>query len=174
MKIKNKVVVVTGASKGIGKAIAELLSREGARIVLAARNEKELKKIAEKIPDSLVVKTDMTSEKDIDRLVAKTIKKFGRIDILVNNAGQGIYGAVENVNADDYRKIFELNVVGPLLAMQKVIPIMRKRKEGMIVNISSMVSKAYYPYLGAYASTKYALNALSLTARAEWKKITSS
>ncbi len=170
MKIKNKVVIVTGASKGIGKAIAELLSREGAHIVLAARNEKELKKISEKIPNSLVVKTDMTSEKDIDKLIAETVKKFERVDILVNNAGQGIYGAVENVKTDDYRKIFELNVVGPLIAMQKIIPIMRKQKGGMILNISSMVSKAYYPYLGAYASTKYALNALSLTARAELEK----
>ncbi len=170
MKIKDKVIIITGASMGIGKAIAELLGGEGAHIVLAARKEAELKKVAEKISGAHIVRTDMTSVKDIDNLIAETLKKFGRIDVLVNNAGQGIYGAVENTNIENYRRIFELNVVGPLIAMQKVIPIMRKQGGGTIINISSMVSKAYYPYLGAYASTKYALNALSLTARAELEK----
>jgi short-subunit dehydrogenase len=170
MKIKDKVIIVTGASMGIGRAVAVLLAREGAHVVLAARKEVELKKLAETLPGSLAVGTDMTVEKDIDRLIAETMKKFGRIDVLINNAGQGIYSAVENTDVDNYRKIFELNVVAPLMAMQKVIPIMRRQGGGMIVNISSMVSKAYYPYLGAYASTKYALNALSLTARAELEK----
>lgn len=170
MKIKDKVIIITGASMGIGRAIAELLGNEGAHMVLAARKETELEKVAEKISGSFIVRTDMTSVKDIDHLIAETLKKFGRIDVLINNAGQGIYGAIENTDVNNYRRIFELNVVGPLIAMQKVIPIMRKQGGGTIINISSMVSKAYYPYLGAYASTKYALNALSLTARAELEK----
>jgi short-subunit dehydrogenase len=112
----------------------------------------------------------MTKEKDIDNLIRATLKRFNRIDVLINNAGQGIYGAVEKVGIEEYRKIFELNVVGPLHAMQRVIPLMRKQGGGVILNISSVVSKANYPYLGAYASTKYALNALSLAARAELEK----
>jgi short-subunit dehydrogenase len=170
MEIKNKVIVITGASFGIGRAVAKLLSHEGAKVVLAARSSDVIEKLAKELPGSLAIETDMTKEKDIDNLLDETIKQFGRIDVFINNAGQGIYGAVEKVGIDDYRKILELNVIGPLIAMQKVIPVMRKQGGGMILNISSLVSRAYYPYLGAYASTKYALNALSLTARAELEK----
>jgi len=116
------------------------------------------------------VVTDMANEESIKNLIAETVKKFGRIDVLVNNAGQGLYGAVESIGIDDYRKIIELNVIGPLIAMQEVIPVMRKQGHGVIVNTGSMVSKNYFPYLGAYASTKYALNGLMLTARAELEK----
>lgn len=170
MEIKNKIIIVTGASAGIGRATARLLAREGAKVVLAARSKDEIEKLTKELPESLAVQADMTKEKDIDRLVDETMRRFGRIDVLINNAGQGIYGAVEKVGVEAYKKIFELNVVGPLLAMQKVIPLMRAQGGGMILNVSSMVSKAYYPSLGAYASTKYALNALSLTARAELEK----
>ena len=170
MEIKNKIIIVTGASSGIGRATATLLAKEGAKVVLAARSKEAIEKLSGELDDALAVVTDMTQEKDIDNLISKTIEQYGRIDILINNAGQGIYGAIENVDIEKYRKIFELNVVGPFGAMQKVIPLMRKQGGGMILNISSMVSKAYYPYLGAYASTKYALNALSLTARAELEK----
>jgi short-subunit dehydrogenase len=170
MEIKNKIIIITGASAGIGRATARLLAHEGAKVVLAARSKDEIEKLTKELPGSLAVQTDMTKEKDIDHLIDATIKQYGRIDVFINNAGQGIYGAVEKVGAEEYKKIFELNVVGPLLAMQKVIPSMRAQGGGAILNVSSMVSKAYYPYLGAYASTKYALNALSLTARAELEK----
>lgn len=172
MEIKDKVIIVTGASHGIGRAAATLLAHEGAKVVLAARSSDAIEALAKELPGSLPVHTDMTKEKDIENLVAKTMERFGRIDILINNAGQGIYGAVESVGIEDYRAVFELNVVGPLIAMQKVIPLMRAQGGGMIVNTSSMVSRGYFPYLGAYASTKYALNALSLTARAELEKDT--
>jgi len=94
----------------------------------------------------------------------------GRIDALINNAGQGLYGEVERVDPGAYQSIWQLNVVGPLLAMQQVVPRMRAEGGGAIVNISSMVSKNYYTRLGGYASTKYALNALSLTARQELER----
>jgi short-subunit dehydrogenase len=95
------------------------------------------------------------------------MEKFGRIDILINNAGQGMYSPVEKIDIEKYKSMMELNVYGLLRAMQAVIPIMRKQGGGMILNISSRVSKNYFPNLAAYASTKYALNALSLTARTE-------
>lgn len=167
MEIKDKIIIVTGASMGIGKATARELAKRGASLVLAARSEDALTELASELSGSIAIETDMTNPESIRRMVSETMEKFGRIDVLVNNAGRGLYSAVEDVDVDEYRKIIELNVVGPLLAMQKVIPLMRKQGGGSIVNISSNVSKNYFPNLGAYASTKYALNALSLTARAE-------
>ena len=170
MDIKGKVIIVTGASMGIGEATARALATRGARVVVAARSADKLEKLAQALPDGLAVVTDMTDPASIKHLVQATMERYGRIDVLVNNARQGIYGEVENVDVSAYQKVITLNVLGPLRAMQEVIPIMRQQGGGMIVNISSMVSKAYYPYLGAYASTKYALNALALTARAELEK----
>jgi len=161
---------VTGASAGIGLATAKLLGNHGGKIALAARSKDKLETISKELKDSFVIPTDMSDTESIDTMITEVKKHYGRIDILINNAGQGMYGAIENVNIADYKKIIDLNIIGPLEAMQKVIPIMREQKGGMILNVSSMVSKAYYPYLGAYASTKYALNAVSLTARTELEK----
>jgi short-subunit dehydrogenase len=170
MNIKDKIVIVTGASKGIGFATAKLLADKGATVILVARSKELLMKISKEMPRSLVLTTDMSKPVKVKKMIKDVVKKFGRIDVLINNAGQGIYGAVENVDIKDYESIIKLNVIGPLVAMQQAIPVMRSQGGGVIINISSMVSKAYYPYLGAYASTKYALNALSLTARAELEK----
>jgi len=168
--LKNKIAVVTGASEGIGLAVARLLSAGGAKVVLAARSEEKLKKAEAELPGSLMVRADLREPGDIEALVLKTMERFGRIDILVNNAGQGIYGPFEKIDISDYKRVMDLNVYAVMDLMQKVIPIMRKQGGGRIINISSMVSKNYYPNLSAYASTKYALNALSLTARKELEK----
>lgn len=170
MELKNKVVIVTGASEGIGKATAQALAREGARVVLAARSDDKIAELAHKLPNSLAVHTDMRNPADIQNLIDRAIAVYDRIDILINNAGQGMYGPVEHINPDHYQEIIDLNVYGPLRAMQAVIPYMRAEGGGMIINISSRVSKNYFPNLAAYASTKYALNALSLTAREELRK----
>jgi len=167
MDIKNKVVIITGASQGIGLATAKELAEHDAKIVLAARSEDKLIDLAKELPNSLVVKTDMTSLVDIKNLINETIKKYGRIDILINNAGQGLYCPVENIDIYDLKKLMDLNLYGVINAMQAVIPIMRKQGGGMIINVSSAVTKNYYPGLAAYASTKYALNAISHTARQE-------
>jgi short-subunit dehydrogenase len=170
MDIKNKVIVITGASQGIGEAAAKYLSGQGAKVVLAARSADSIKKLALQLPDSLAVPTDMRKPEDIQNLVNAAVKKYGRIDILINNAGQGMYGPLENIDIEKYKQIMELNVYGVLRAMQAVIPQMRLQGRGQIINISSRVSKNYFPALSAYASTKYALNALSLTARTELEK----
>ncbi len=170
MNIKGKVVLITGASEGIGKAVAEVLSREGAKLVLAARSEDKLKAVAVSLPGAMAIVTDMRVAANVAAMVDVAIKAHGRIDLLINNAGQGMYGPVEGIDIELYKTAMELNVYAPLRTMQLVIPHMRASGGGLIVNISSMVSKNAFPSLGAYASTKYALNALSLTARAELAK----
>jgi short-subunit dehydrogenase len=181
MDIKNKVIVITGASEGIGAAAAGVLIREGGMVVLAARSEDKLAVLAHELNGAdihgdndaaraIAIKTDMRNPDDIKKLIDLAMATYGRIDVFINNAGQGMYGPVESIDIEKYREIMELNVYAPLRAMQLVIPIMRKQGGGMILNISSRVSKNYFPNLGAYASTKYALNAISLTARTELSK----
>lgn len=170
MDIKNKVIIITGASQGIGEATAKYLSKAGAKVVLAARSGDVIDKLAKELPGALAVPTDMRKADEIKNLIDEAVKKFGRIDILINNAGQGMYGAMETIDIEKYKEIMELNVYGVLRAMQAVIPQMRKQGGGQIINISSRVSKNYFPALSAYASTKYAVNALSLTARQELEK----
>lgn len=170
MEIKNKVIIVTGASDGIGKAIAEKLAGAGAKVVLAARSDDKLAALAHELPGSVAVHTDMSNQGDIKNLIERTMAIDGRIDVLINNAAHGMYGPVESIDIDKYKQMMNLNLYGPLYAMQLAIPHMRAQGHGMILNISSRVSKNYFPNLAAYASTKYALNAISLTARAELKK----
>jgi short-subunit dehydrogenase len=167
MLIKDKIIIVTGATDGIGRSTAIQLHLGGAKVVMAARNEQKLQELENTYSGTTGIVCDMTKKSDIENLISKTIEKYGRIDILINNAGQGLGGSIESVSVEEYRNAFELNVVAPLEAMQLVIPIMKKQGDGMILNISSQVTKGYYSGLGAYSSTKYALNSISLTARKE-------
>lgn len=170
MEIKDSVIIITGASQGIGLAAARLLAEKGAKVVLAARSKDLIENLEKEILGSFAVVTDMRKKEDIKNLVNKTIEKFGKIDILINNAGQAMYGSIETINLEDYRQIMELNVFSVVEAMQAVIPEMRKQGKGMIVNVSSMLAKMYIPGISAYSSTKYALNSISFTARQELAK----
>lgn len=167
MNLQGAVVIVTGASMGIGRAAARQFAGEGARVALAARSAEALAALAAELPDSLAVPTDMRDEAAVRQMVAAVADHYGRIDVLVNNAGQGMHVPVAVADLALYRALLELNVVSVLAAMQAVIPIMRRQGGGVIVNVSSGTSKRIIPGVGPYASTKYALNALSLTARAE-------
>lgn len=167
MQIKDKIVIVTGASEGIGLAMAKALSQAGAKVVMAARSADKLKELEKELLGTLAVPTDLRKLEDIKNLTQKTIEKFGRIDILINNAGQGIYGALENIKIEDLKQVMDLNLYAVIETMQAVIPHMRKLGGGMIVNVSSQVSRMYIPGLSAYAATKYALNAITYTARQE-------
>jgi NADP-dependent 3-hydroxy acid dehydrogenase YdfG len=170
MNIQDKVIIVTGASAGIGAATARLLGERGAKVVLAARREDRLRELEAELPGSLTVVTDVTKPEDIDRLVEVTAAHYGRIDGLVNNAGQGLHVPLEKVELEDYRAVMELNVYAPLRLMQAVLPHMREVGGGAIVNISSGTTHRPIPGVGAYASTKCALNMLSQVARAEFEK----
>ena len=169
MTIQGKVAIVTGASSGIGEAAARLLSEKGASVVLAARSKAKLLKMSKAFPDSFVVVTDMTKAAEVRSMVEKSMKHFGRIDILVNNAGRGYDALTEHVELKKLHELFDLDFVGPLIAMQAVIPIMRKQNGGSIINISSGTALMVLPHMGAYSSLKRALVGLSLTAREELK-----
>ena len=167
MQIKDKVVIVTGASAGIGLAAARLFCAQGARIALAARSKRKLQALSRDMPDSLPVPADMTRPPEVRAMVRKVKEHYGRVDVLVNNAGQGYDAPVERIRLGTLQQIYRLNVVGPLVAMQSVIPIMRKQGQGMIVNVSSGTALMYLPNMAPYSALKRALAAISLTAREE-------
>lgn len=170
MNIKDKVVIITGASSGIGLATAKLFAQKGAKLVLAARSKDKLDKLAAELPDAVAVQTDMTKTDSIKRMIARAYKHYGRIDVLINNAGQGYDSPVEKIEADKFQHIFELTILGPVTAIQQVIPIMRRQGGGAIVNISSGLAKMDLPNMSGYASLKAALAKLSLAARQELEK----
>ncbi len=169
MTIQNKVAIVTGASSGIGEATARLLTKNGAKVALVARSKGKLEKISKELPDSLVVICDMTDSAAIKEMIKRVNKHYGGVDILINNAGQGYDATIENINVDTFKKLFDLDLVGPLVAMQEVIRLMRKKGEGAIVNISSGTALMAIPNMAAYSSLKIALVGISLTAREELK-----
>ena len=169
MNIDNKIVVVTGASSGIGLATVKLLASRGAKLALVSRSKDKLDAFSRKISGSIAVPADMTKENDIKNMIKSIKDYFGRIDILINCAGQGYDAPVEKTNIETFRHIFDLDVLGPLIAMQQVIPLMRNQGGGAIINISSGTALMKLPNNGAYSSIKRALVGLSLTAREELK-----
>ena len=170
MNLRDRVVIVTGASSGIGLATAKLLAEQGAKLVLVSRSKEKLEQLSGELPNSLAVPTDMTKVFEIERMIKQTEEHFGRIDVLINCAGQGYDAPLENTNVDTLHHIFDLDVVGPLVAMQQAIPRMRKQGGGTIINVSSATALMHLPNMGAYASLKLALASISLTAREELKK----
>ncbi len=171
LNVQDKVVLITGASAGIGLATARRLATAGAKVVLAARSTDKLTQLAEELKregyTALVVPTDMRNQAEVARLIETTIQQFGQLDVLINNAGQAVAGTVAEVDLDHLRQVIDLNVFGPVYAIQASVPKMRAQGGGVIINVSSMVSKMNIPGLGGYAATKAALNMLSDTARGE-------
>ncbi|MCL5125341.1 MAG: SDR family oxidoreductase [Deltaproteobacteria bacterium] len=167
VKFHNEVAIITGASSGIGLATARLLTRLGTKVVLAARSQEKLRQVSRGLSGSLVVPTDVTKERDVKDLVRRSKEHFGRIDILINNAGQGYDSSVEKIDLKTYRRLFELDVLGPLIAMKEVIPIMRSQKKGSIINISSGAAIMFLTGASPYTSLKWALITLSRAAREE-------
>ncbi len=160
---------MTGASGGIGLATARLLTGQGAKVALVARSKDKLQDLAAELVNSYAVTADMMKPTQVTAMVKAVQQYYGRIDALINNAGQGYDSMVEKSNPLTLHKIFDLDFVGPLLAMQQVIPIMRHQKSGSIINVSSGTALMHLPSMGIYAAIKEALAHLSLTAREELK-----
>ncbi|AVV38297.1 SDR family oxidoreductase [Pantoea vagans] len=167
MKIEEAVIMITGASSGIGQATARAALQAGARVILLARRKDRLDALADGSGKALAVACDVTQPDQIANAVRQGLARFGRIDVLINNAGQGLYAAVEEIEAADFRALLELNLIAPLMMMQAVIPPMRRQGAGRIINVSSGATLATYPGSAAYTSFKAGLNMLSGVARLE-------
>lgn len=168
MDLQDAVMIVTGASSGIGAATARAAAAAGARLVLAARRYDRISELAAELPDAIAVRCDVTDGNQVRAVVDAALGRYGRVDILVNNAGQGLHVPLESVDPDDFRAVLELNTVAPLVAMQAVLPAMRAQGGGSIVNVSSGTTLRPLPGTGAYTASKAALDVLSTVARAEF------
>ncbi|HEX8924599.1 MAG TPA: SDR family oxidoreductase, partial [Terriglobales bacterium] len=173
MAMQGKVVVVTGASMGIGEEIARTFLRQGARVVLASREQGRVEEARRRIggggDNSLAVACDVRERRQIDNLVEQALQRFGRIDVWVNNAGYGLVGSVEKMDMAECRRLFDTNLFGAVECMQAVIPIMKRQRCGAIINVSSVAGHIAVPYMAAYGATKHALNCFSKAARMELK-----
>jgi len=171
MDIQDKVVIITGASSGIGEATALKLSNKGAKVVLTARREEKLEELKNKIESNggtaLIVTGDVTKKEDYDNLVEKTLGKFNTIDALINNAGLMPLSYVEKFKTDEWEKMVDVNIKGVLNGVAAVLPTMIKNKGGNIINISSSAAHKYFPGGAVYCATKSAVKMFSEGLRQE-------
>ena len=168
--LTGKVAVITGASMGIGEAIAKLFADRGAQVVLLSRDSGRLEAARTRIGHSdqtLALACDVRNREEIDRAIGLVVHHFRRIDIWVNNAGHGLLDSIANVNMADCRETFETNFFGALEGMKAVIPIMKQQGSGTIINISSVAGHIPLPYHSIYSATKFAMNAIGKAARVE-------
>src|SRR5947209_4664221 len=168
MRVDGSVVLITGASEGIGAACAAEFARAGAKLALTARSEAGLKRAGG--PNALILPGDLTSEADRRRVVDRTLEAYGRIDILLNNAAVGIYSPSWNIPMEEVRFLMELNFFALLGLTQLVVPHMRGVKRGMVVNIGSLGGKMVLPWLTVYCASKSAVGALTEGMRMELKR----
>jgi short-subunit dehydrogenase len=163
----DKVVIVTGASDGIGAHTAFLLQKRGARLVLIARNKEKLAAVAS--PGDLVVAGDLTVPAVRAELMERTIDRFGRVDVLINNAGKGSYYTATATPIDEARAVFELNFFAPLDLARMAAPYLRQSR-GTLVNVSSIAGQISLPWLPVYSASKFALAAITSAQRAELRR----
>ena len=170
-KLDGKVAVITGASSGIGEATAEALAAEGASVVVAARREDRLSALVEKINGdggkALSVSADVADEGQAHGLIRRAKDEFGRVDILVNNAGVMQLSAVEKGLSDEWRRMFDVNVLGLLYATDAAVAVMKEQGSGHLVNVSSIAGRRSRATTGVYSGTKFAVNAISEALRQE-------
>jgi short-subunit dehydrogenase len=166
-----RVVLITGASAGIGRAAALAYAAQGAHVVLAARREEPLQEAAREVQAqgvrTLTVRCDITQAADVERLMRETEAAFGGLDILINNAGVGLFGPVEGFSEEQLRQVFEVNFFAMVRVTRAALPLLRRRPGGQIVNISSVLGHRGLPLLGGYCAAKAAVNALTDSLRAE-------
>jgi len=167
MTTEKRVAIVTGGSRGIGRAIAEALSNEGLHIVVNFRvNYSEAQRLVDRLnlggSHAIAIQADVGESNEVSRLVESTLKKFGRIDVLVNNAGLQMQStSILDTRLEDWDRILQVNLTAPFILIQKVLPIMRKQGAGQIINLSSNVTQRLPALMGAYTVSKVGIDALT-------------
>lgn len=169
ISVEGKVIVVTGASSGLGRAAATQLSQKGSRVVLAARRRAALDETAELCRragcEALVVETDVSDEAAVHRLGERALSLNGRIDGWVNNAGVSAFGQLEEVPSEVHRRVIETNVFGAMYGARVVLPIFKRQRAGVLINVGSILSQIGQPYVPSYVISKFALRGLTETLR---------
>lgn len=174
MELENKVIIITGASRGLGKETALHLSRLGAQVVLVARSEGQLKDVQGEInaitgDAPLTVRCDISSAEDVSIMAAKVNEKYGKVDVLVNNAGFATYRKSENLSNQEMQKHFEVNFFGAYYCIKALLPLIKQNESGYILNIGSLFSQVALAENSVYAATKFALAGFTEGLRLEMK-----
>jgi short-subunit dehydrogenase len=171
VRVKNPVVVITGASSGIGRATALRFARKGARLVLAARSEEALKSVAadcrKRGGQAIAVPADVTDAGSVKELAARAVREFGRLDVWINNAAAGVFGRITDVPAQDFQRVLDVNISGYVNGARAALPLLRAQGSGVLINIASVVGEISQPYTAAYSMSKAAVRALSVSIRSE-------
>jgi 3-oxoacyl-[acyl-carrier protein] reductase len=166
MNLNGQVAIVTGGTKGIGRAVAEALINEGMQVSIGARREAEVERAVAELGElgegrATGAVCDVRNYEEVAALVDHTVAEFGGVDVLVNNAGIGVFGRVEELSPEDFRAVLETNLFGVFYACQQTIPQMKKRGGGYIINISSLAGTNAHPQMAAYNASKFGLNGFS-------------
>ncbi len=172
-QLASKVAIVTGASRGIGRAVSVALAQEAATVVLAARSIQKLQETADKVTEAggkaEIVVTELTEEESIKNLVKVTNEKFSRLDILVNNAGVTHSAKLEETITEDWERCMQVNARAPFILCREALGLLRKSQAGYIINIASVVGVKGYPLQSAYTSSKHALRGMTISLAEELK-----
>lgn len=160
--METKTWLITGCSTGLGRSMAKVLLEKGENVAVTARKEEAVFDLYEEYPQhALILPLDVTVPEEVEQAVRMTYEKFGRIDVLINNAGYGYRAAVEEGMEEDVQKLFDTNFFGPVRMIKAVLPHMRSRREGTIVNVSSVAAEYTMPGSGYYSASKCALEGMS-------------
>jgi NADP-dependent 3-hydroxy acid dehydrogenase YdfG len=166
-----RVIAITGASAGIGRATALRLARDGAAVAICARRADRLDAVAAEIVaaggQALAMAADVTRAEDMGAFVARTVERFGRLDVMMCNAGFGIAGAIDDIAPDQMQKLMDINYTGTYHATRAALPVFRRQRSGHLIMVSSIVGKRGVPFMGAYAATKFAQVGLAECLRSE-------
>lgn len=170
-RFKDKVVLITGGSGGIGQATAKLFLEEGAKVAIVGTSDEKLAKAKEKLGDVLTIKANVANEEEVKNYVDKTIEEYGRIDVFFNNAGiEGKVKPITDQSVEDFKKVLDINVIGVFLGLKYVIPVMAKQKSGSIINTSSVAGMMGSPGVAPYVASKHAVVGITKTAALEVAK----